>query len=236
MNASRTLMRWQVEVPRPIVQSNRAAQIAQWFGLTGHHRERPRDDDTDSSEQLRIDQLVPRDGEIALITGPSGSGKSSLLGKIRMDPLIAASCDLIDLDALMLPPRPVVDCFDPQFSLKQVLSMLSRVGLAEAWTYLRTPNELSEGQRWRLKVAIGIAHANERARNQNPRQTVLICDEFAAVLDRVSACVVARALRRTIDASRGISAILATSHNDLAEALQPNRCVECDFGAIHVST
>jgi ABC-type ATPase with predicted acetyltransferase domain len=113
--------------------------------------------------------------------------------------------------------------------------MLSRVGLAEAWTYLRTPRELSEGQRWRLKVAIAIANADARARDQNPRRTILICDEFAAVLDRVTACVVARALRRTIDSARGISAILATSHDDLIDALRPDLRIKCDFGTVHVS-
>jgi ABC-type ATPase with predicted acetyltransferase domain len=224
-------MCWRMDAPRPTVRSERGEQIARWFGLNDFQREGLRSEHANASQSLRIDQLVPANGQITLVSGPSGSGKSSLLRKIQRDPLVAASSAFLDLDARSLPSRPVVDCFDPQFSLKQVLSMLSRVGLAEAWTYLRTPNELSEGQRWRLKVAIAIASAS----NPNPRRTILICDEFAAVLDRVTACVVARALRRAIDSGRGIAAILATSHDDLLDALQPDLRIRCDFGAICVS-
>jgi ABC-type ATPase with predicted acetyltransferase domain len=57
-----------------------------------------------------------------------------------------------------------------------------------------------------------------------------VCDEFAAVLDRVSAAIVARALRRAIDATPGLSAVVATSHDDLGLALRPDTLIRCDFG------
>jgi ABC-type ATPase with predicted acetyltransferase domain len=58
---------------------------------------------------------------------------------------------------------------------------------------------------------------------------VLVADEFAAVLDRVTAMVVARALRRAIDASAGLCAVVASSHDDLEAALLPDVVVRCDF-------
>src|SRR5205085_438875 len=112
---------------------------------------------------------------------------------------------------------------------QDALRSLSRVGLAEVWTYLRTPAELSEGQRWRLRLALALVSPTRCPR------TILACDEFAAKLDRVSASVVARTLRRTICGSGKVSAIVATSHDDLIRALEPDVIVRCDFGRVSVS-
>ncbi len=125
----------------------------------------------------------------------------------------------------------------------ETLKLLGRVGLGEAWSYLRTPCELSEGQKFRLRLAVGlwramkigeIAEMNERRgaalRSTPPGGRVIVCDEFAAVLDRLTAMIVARCLRRAIDAHPNIAAVVATSHEDLAAALKPEVVVRCDFG------
>jgi ABC-type ATPase with predicted acetyltransferase domain len=76
----------------------------------------------------------------------------------------------------------------------------------------------------------------ERRVNEG-KTIVMTCDEFAAVLDRVTAWVVARCLRRAIDASRSkIAAVVATSHDDLVDALDPEVVVNCDFGKTRVAT
>jgi ABC-type ATPase with predicted acetyltransferase domain len=125
-----------------------------------------------------------------------------------------------------------VDCFDRDIPLKRVLSMLGAVGLAEAWTYLRTPGELSEGQRWRFRVALALSQAGRR----DPRQSIIVCDEFAALLDRVTACAVSRALRRAISRDSGMSAVVATSHDDLIRALAPDQIVRCDFARVWIES
>ncbi len=61
---------------------------------------------------------------------------------------------------------------------------------------------------------------------------ILACDEFAAMLDRVSAAIVARTLRRAVTGSPHLCAVVATSHDDLVAALQPDRIIRCDFGRI----
>ena len=61
---------------------------------------------------------------------------------------------------------------------------------------------------------------------------ILACDEFAAVLDRITAKVMAHALRRAIDSSLPIAAVVASSHDDLIEALAPDVVVRCDFGRV----
>jgi hypothetical protein len=120
---------------------------------------------------------------------------------------------------------------DHEASVVAALETLSRVGLGEVWTYLRTPAQLSEGQRWRLRLALGLARARPA---QGRDLCVLAIDEFAAPLDRVTARVVARALRKAVSARRDLCAIVATSHDDLVGALAPDVVVRCDFGAFDV--
>jgi ABC-type ATPase with predicted acetyltransferase domain len=167
-------------------------------------------------------------GRVVLITGASGAGKSSLMRHIR------SRYDRrlwIDLGRVKLPRRAVVDCFPARLPVEEVLAALGRVGLGEVWTYLRRPEQLSDGQRWRLRLALGL----ERAKGRGGRGVVVLaCDEFGALLDRVTAAVVARVVRRVVAASPGVCAVLATSHDDLGEALGADVIVRCDFGKVEV--
>src|SRR5262249_30866036 len=143
----------------------------------------------------------------------------------------------IDLMRINLPEVPVIDCFKT-LSLQRSLTLLSRVGLAEAWTYLRLPTELSEGQGWRLRLARALALAGAST-TRSAKRPIIVCDEFAAVLDRITALIVARCLRKMIDASRSSqmapSAIVASAQDDLIDALAPDTIVSCDFSRIEIS-
>jgi ABC-type ATPase with predicted acetyltransferase domain len=163
---------------------------------------------------------LPRTGQILWITGPSGSGKSTLLRRMRK-----RSPHLwIDVNRLHLPNLPVVDCFDA-LPLDQTLPVLSRLGLAEVWTYLRRPSRLSAGQRFRLRLAVAICRAIRCP------QSIIGCDEFGANLDSFTASIAAGCLRRTITPLTPFRAVLAGSRQDLRTALSPDRVIECDFGS-----
>jgi ABC-type ATPase with predicted acetyltransferase domain len=141
------------------------------------------------------------------------------------------------LNRIPLPHRPVIELF-PGLPLEKALELLSRVGLAEAHTYLLPPAKLSAGQRWRLRVALAIARPEMAVARHWAVGTghcfCLVCDEFAAVLDRVTAAIVAHALRRVVDQGSGLCAILATSHDDVVRGLRPDWVVECEFGKVEV--
>jgi ABC-type ATPase with predicted acetyltransferase domain len=220
--------------PLPTIRSDRAAQVAELFGITPllPGRARPA---RGAFGGLDLRRLIPRGGQIVLLTGASGAGKSSLLDALRRE--ARPRLRWIDLASIRLPDSPVIDCLN-RVSLQQALAILSRVGLAEAWTYLRKPAELSEGQRWRLRLAKALMLAMQSS-GRSTRRPMIVCDEFAATLDRITAAIISRCLRRAIDASHGSPrapcAIVATSHDDLSDALAPDVIVRCDFSSLQIT-
>ncbi|MGN6626115.1 MAG: hypothetical protein ACTHLN_05800 [Tepidisphaeraceae bacterium] len=194
--------------------------------------------------EVLLRQALPSPGQITLITGPSGAGKSRFLTALR-NRSADRPVTWIDPAAIKLPSVSVIDLVCDALTttggepaIENALELLSRVGLAEAWTYLQKPAELSDGQRWRLMLALGVATAIRVG--QTPSVAVLAMDEFAALLDRVTARIVARALRRLIDRHIGdqgatLGAVVATSHHDLLAALQPELIVRCDFDRYDIS-
>lgn len=171
-------------------------------------------------------RLTLQAGQVVLITGPSGAGKSTVLRCLRERFLVdgsaaADSPGVFDLDQPIpsdLAERALVDCF-PDLSLPEALAALARAGLSDAFVLLRRPGELSEGQRFRFQLARFFAGGCG----------VLLADEFAATLDRVTAKILAYQLGKFIRRS-GRLALLATTHDDLAADLGPELHVQVQLG------
>ncbi|MCG6154887.1 ATP-binding cassette domain-containing protein [Rubinisphaera margarita] len=157
-------------------------------------------------------ELAVEAGQVVCFTGDSGSGKSSLMR--------AAAGQLegvLDIDSLELEQVSLIDGLG--LDVAEGLRVLGACGLGEAQVMLRTPAELSDGQRYRYRLAKAIA--------DQPQW--ILADEFTATLDRTLAKVIAFNVRK-ICSRMGIGFLLATTHEDVVVDLEPDVHVRCRLG------
>lgn len=189
-----------------VERTDRVLEVAEGFGIGLSDREFVIYDNL----EVEINQ-----GDIVYITGQSGSGKSLLLKELywqMMDRgLKVASIDNVELDN-----RPLIDQVGR--SMSEASTILSRAGINDAYLMIRKPSELSDGQRYRLRLAKLIESGAD----------VWVADEFGAVLDRVTAKVVAFNMQKTARAE-GKTLMVATTHNDLREELGPSLIITKRF-------
>ncbi|AMB48281.1 ATP-binding cassette domain-containing protein [Methylobacterium sp. AMS5] len=154
-------------------------------------------------------------GDVVYITGQSGSGKSLLLrdltGKLRADGKVVA-----DLNEVELTDEPVIEQVGG--SMTEGLRLLGLAGISDAWIFIRRPFELSDGQRYRVKLAKIIGSNAD----------VWVADEFGAVLDRVTAKVIAFNVQKAARAA-GRTLMVATTHTDLKDELGPSLTITKRF-------
>ena len=95
-------------------------------------------------------KMGPKD--IVLITGESGSGKSVLLKALKKDLFDANLGGIIDIaDVVVEEDKPLIETVG--HTVEEGLELLSRVGLNYAFLFLRTYEQLSDGQRYRYRIA-----------------------------------------------------------------------------------
>jgi hypothetical protein len=209
---------------RPRRRSLATAAVSDLFGLA------EREPQHTICEKLELDI---RPGDLVLFTGPSGSGKSSIMRAV------AAQLGAVDAFAQPLPEVPLVDALSG--TVEGRLAKLAACGLSEARVLLRTPAELSEGQRYRFRLCLGFAQeslvighsslaeagsAGSQRTNDKGQMTFFVADEFTSTLDRTLAKVVAFNVRKHVTRSR-VGLLAATAHDDIIDDLDPDVIVRC---------
>ena len=167
-------------------------------------------------------------GEITLIGGPSGSGKSLLVRGIRY--LAAKRISRGRLPAgvsvqgtlcgpqvdISLPKAPQASQCPLELladqSFEDALEILAAAGLAEPHLYIRPSATLSTGQNYRLAIALALAK----------KPDLLLIDEFCEPLDRYTSMAVCRRLKRVVDTTT-LGVVVATAEPmRVLEALRPD--------------
>jgi ABC-type ATPase with predicted acetyltransferase domain len=185
-----------------VERTSRVLEIAESFGLGL----------TDKRFEIYKDlKLGIRDDDVVYINGQSGSGKSLLLRELTRQ-MREQGRVVADLNEIELEDRPVVDIIGKDTN--EAIYLLARAGISDAWIYIRKPSELSDGQRYRLKLA----------KVMETDADVWTADEFGAVLDRVTAKAIAMSVQK-VARERGKSLIVATTHTDLEAELAPNLAI-----------
>lgn len=156
-----------------------------------------------------------RQGDMVYITGQSGSGKSLLLRELA-DQMRAEGKRVASIDEVELEDRSLIDQIGQ--SMGDAVELLSRAGINDAYLALRKPAELSDGQRYRLRVAKLMQSDAE----------VWVADEWGAILDRETAKAVSFNTAKLARA-RGATLIVATTHTDLIDELGPDLVVTKRF-------
>lgn len=175
----------------------RVLEVAESFGIG-----------LDETEFVIYDNLdiEVNQGDIVYITGQSGSGKSLLLRELAKQ--MEQRAFVSRLEDIELRDKTVIDQIGKDTN--EAINLLAKAGISDAFLYARKPTELSDGQRYRVKLAKLIESGAE----------VWVADEFGAVLDRVTAKGVA--YNMSLAARRaGATLIVATTHTDLKAELGP---------------
>jgi GNAT superfamily N-acetyltransferase len=140
----------------------------------------------------------------------------------------ACNVDVSRMDPAQLPARPAAELWNPAApdraehapDAQDVIDRLSHVGLSDPYSWARTPDELSEGQRHRLALADAIWQEAD----------AIVADDWLTPLDPLTARAVAH---RTAKACRdlGIGAILCTPTSAMLPDVQPDIWIHCGWQA-----
>ena len=190
-----------------VERSDRVLEVAEAFGLGLTSKEFVIYDD------LEI-EVSP--GDVVYITGQSGSGKSLLLRDLAKQ-MTGTGLKVADIEQVTLEEAPLIDQVGK--TMGEASKILSLAGVNDAYLMIRKPSELSDGQRYRLRLAKLIDQGDA---------DVWIADEFGAVLDRMTAKIVAFNMQK-IARQMGKTLLVATTHIDLVKELGPNLIVHKRF-------
>lgn len=190
--------------------TERMAEVMRMYGMTADRlRGRPRVGEC---------EITLRPGQIAMITGFSGSGKTTALTQMAQqtpaNERLWLGQETVDEASAA---ASVIDAMGGE--TREALGRLAQAGLSDARIALQRPAQLSRGQYWRFQLARALASTAR----------FVFIDEFAATLDAINAATVSHRLRRIADRGDKVF-VVASGRYDFACDLSPDVTVELRHG------
>ena len=161
-----------------------------------------REETTTIVPMIPKEELDDFEWNIGIIVGNSGSGKSTILNKLRLG----------TSEQAYNYTNPIISQF-PNKTPEEVCELFFGMGLSSIPTLLRKVNELSNGEFARFELAWKIGTAKDG--------DIIYIDEFTSVVNRDVAKSMSFALQRYVRA-HNLKIIIASCHFDIIDWLQPD--------------
>lgn len=180
-----------------IAQSFRVDQVRGMFDVP-HKTEIT----TEWNVSIPIEQ---RPWQIGAIIGASGSGKTTIATELFRNAYLHTHFD-------WHPTGSILDAFPQGIPTKEIVEMLSSVGLSSPPHWLKPFGHLSNGQKFRVELARLLLSDHE----------CVLFDEFTSVVDRDVAKICCAALSKTIRRRLRPQLVAISCHFDIIDWLQPD--------------
>lgn len=149
--------------------------------------------------------IEEREWQIGLIIGPSGSGKTTIASELFKTAYIHS---VFEWDK----SASILDAFPAGTETREIVSVLSSVGLSSPPHWLKPYGHLSNGQRFRVELARLLCSEYK----------TVVFDEFTSVVDRDVAKICCAALSKTIRRRQRPQLVALSCHFDILDWLQPD--------------
>lgn len=157
-----------------------------------------------------------KDDDLIYVTGDSGSGKTTLL-RLFAEHEQDRERKVSEFRYVGTEEGSIIEGLGGD--AEEAMRLLAAAGLSEAFLMLRKYDELSDGQKYRYRIA----------RMLSTDADVYIVDEIGAALDRVMAKVLVFNLQKWAR-RQGKMVVAASTHHDLIEDFNPDTLIFKGFG------
>lgn len=150
---------------------------------------------------FNLEELKDFSWKIGLICGNSGSGKTTIANRLGINTTPSYDYN-----------KCVISQFEQfGFTPQEASSILFNVGIASIPTWLNKPNQLSNGERARLDVAMKLAAAKDG--------DTIVIDEWTSVVNRDVAKAMSNSIQKYIR-NLSVKVIFVSCHYDIIDWLQ----------------
>jgi ABC-type dipeptide/oligopeptide/nickel transport system ATPase subunit len=159
----------------------------------------------DCKLEKRFKGNIPFDDDswkVGVIVGRSGTGKTSIAKDLFKQAYICG---------FKYTHKTILDDFPENLSVSDITKALSSVGFASPPDWLKSYDQLSQGEKMRVDIARALVL----------EQDLIVFDEFTSVVDREVAQVSAFAISKAIRKSKK-RFIAVTCHYDVVNWLEPD--------------